>query len=213
MINISKAVEDIFAEDDLAQAAARRGFLNLSSYAREIRPAVQNRLLKPAGEGSIVTALSRIIARLPADAAEPHHIIRSLSVHANLEGMTYERSEQTSRRIREIYSETKAHNQSFVTVTQGMNEITVVADAPVAQGFRRELTGLPAIYDRKDLVGITVKFGLESLERPNTIYWLTRHLAFKSVNLVEVVSTATELTYIISKSDLASALKQLQKAM
>lgn len=33
----------------------------------------------------------------------------------------------------------------------------------------------------------------------------------KKVNIVEVVSTATELTYVIEKKDLAAALEQLQK--
>jgi hypothetical protein len=38
-----------------------------------------------------------------------------------------------------------------------------------------------------------------------------RRLAYKNVNLVEIVSTATELTFIIDKRDLATALEQLQK--
>src|SRR5690348_15112291 len=134
MINISKAVEDVYHQDDIAQAAARKGWLNLSSYARQIRPAVEAALLKPASEGSIVTSLSRIIAATrPEQVPEPEHIVQSLSVHANLEGMTYERSEQTSGRIREIYRQVDVDNKTFVTITQGMSEITVITEAKVAQ--------------------------------------------------------------------------------
>lgn len=215
MINISKAVGDIFAQDDIAQAAAQKGWLNLSSYARDIRPAVEAALLKPASEGSIVTALSRLVTGAPAipATAEADHILQSLSVHANLEGMTFERSEDTSARIGQIFRDLSVGNKAFLTVTQGMNEITVVAEARIAQVFRDQLRSAHKIYDKQDLVGITVKFGLSSLERPNTIYLLARRLAFKAVNLVEVVSTATELTFIIDKSELPTALAQLQKAI
>lgn len=213
MINISKAVEDIFAQDDIAQAAAQKGWLNLSSYARQIQPDVEAALLKPAGEGSIVTALSRTISQLPPAASEPDHIIQSLSVHANLEGITFERSENTSARIGQIFRDLKVDNKAFVTVTQGMNEITVVAESKIAQVFRDHLSTAHQIYDKHNLVGITVKFDLRHLERPNTIHLLTRRLAFKSINLVEVVSTATELTFIITKPELPVALEQLQKAI
>lgn len=213
MINISKAVEDIFRQDDLAQAAAQKGWLNLSSYARHIKPSIEAALMKPAGEGSIVTALSRVISQLPPPPSEPDHIVQSLSVHANLEGITFERSEHTSARIGQIFRDLNVDNKAFVTVTQGMNEITIVAEAKIAQTFRQHLTSAHKIYDKPGLVGITVKFDLASLERPNTIHLLTRRLAFKSINLVEVVSTATELTFIIHKSELPVALEQLQKAI
>jgi len=36
-------------------------------------------------------------------------------------------------------------------------------------------------------------------------------LAYKNINIIEVVSTATEMTYIIEKQDVALALEQLQK--
>jgi hypothetical protein len=38
-------------------------------------------------------------------------------------------------------------------------------------------------------------------------------LAYKDINIIEVVSTATELTYMIEKKDLPVALEQLQKDM
>jgi aspartokinase len=211
MINISRAVADIFFQDDVALAAARRGWLNLSSYARHIQPAVQTALLKEASEGSIVTALSRITASLPAGTDERTNVIQNLAVHANLEGVSYERSERVSEQIRQIYHQVKAGTKTFLTVTQGINEITIVAETEVARMFRAKLDGTPRVYLKEGLVGITAKFAPYHLETPNLIYSLVRRLAYKNVNLVEIVSTATELTFIIDKRDLATALEQLQK--
>jgi hypothetical protein len=197
MIKIAQTVEDILRHDDVATTAAQRGWLNLSSYARTIRPQVQTILMKDVQEGTIVTALSRIVAGLPQRVETFSDAIQSLAVHSNLEGITYERSEQVSDKIRQIYHQIIMGNKSFLTVTQGINEVTVVAEAAVAQVFREQLDGAHKVYDKTNLVGITVKFSTRNLEVPNLIFTLTERLAYRDINIIEIVSTATELTYMI----------------
>lgn len=211
MIKIAQVVESILRQDDLALAAAQKGWLNFSAYARSIKPQVEAELFKPIQSGSIVTALARLVESLPKYNEVQQNAIQSLSVHSNVEGMTYERTDVISKKIKEIYYSLLPDNKTYLTVTQGMNEITIVAEAKVAQVFREKLKTQGKIYDKKNLVGITVKFDLRYLEIPNLIFSLTRRLAYKHINIIEIVSTATELTYIIQKSDLAVTLEQLQK--
>ena len=211
MIKISQIVEEILKQDDLALAAAQKGWLNFSAYARSIKSQVEEATFKDVQEGSIVTALTRLVDELPKHQDLQTDTIQSLAVHSNLEGITYERSEAISEQIKEIYHQVAADNKTYLTVTQGINEVTVVAEARVAQVFREKLQSIGKIYDKKNLVGITVKFDLRYLEIPNLIFALTKRLAYKSINIIEIVSTATELTYIIEKKDLSTALEQLQK--
>ncbi len=211
MITIAQCTEDILLHDDVALAAARRGLLNLSSYARYIRPELEKRLLKKAQEGSIVTALSRLVARVSASQSEVINVLQSLAVHVNLAGITYERNMATSARIREIYHRLSSNNPTFITMTQGINEITIIAEAQIAQEFHNSLQDVQAIYDKTELVGVTAKFKVGYLETPNLIHQLTRRLAYKDINVIEIVSTATELTFIIDKKDLEITLLQLQK--
>ncbi len=211
MIKISEIVEELLKQDDVAYAAAEQGWLNLSSYARTIQGAVQDELLKKVQIGSIITALSRVVNELPKQQRTRKSPIQSLVVHSALEGMTYERSEEISEQIRKIYHSTRTDNKTYLTVTQGLNEITVIAESTVAQKFRTTLKRAKKIYDKKNLIGITVKFDQGYLEIPNLIFALTRRLSYKNINIIEIVSTATELTYILEKKDLALALGQLQK--
>lgn len=211
MLKIAHIVEEILKQDDIALVSAQRGLLNLSSYARSITLQVETILVKSVEESSIISALSRIVDNLPKQKESKMDRIQSLAVHSNLEGMTYERSENISNQIRQIYHQTNVNNKPYLTVTQGINEVTIITEARVAQIFRDKLEGFEKIYDKKKLVGITVKFDLVHLEIPNLIFDLSRRLAYKSVNIVEIVSTATELTYIMEKKDLSLALEQLQK--
>ena len=139
MITIAQHTEDILLHDDVALAAARKGLLNLSSYARYIRPELEKRLYKKPQEGSIVTALSRIVARLSVSQSEATNVLQSLAVHANLEGMTYERSAATSTQVRDIYQRLSSSDHTFITMTQGIHEITIIAEAQIAQEFRNSL--------------------------------------------------------------------------
>lgn len=211
MITVAQITENILLQDDVALAAARKGILNLSSYARSIQPQIKRTLLKDVQEGSIVAALSRLVAGLDTAPPEITDVIQSLAVQSNLEGITYERSAEIASKIRKVYNLINVDDHTFLTVTQGINEITIVAESQVAQIFRSKLEGAHKIYDKANLVGITAKFKVGNLEIPNLIHTLTRRLAYKAVNIIEVVSTATELTYIIDRKDLEVALNQLQK--
>ncbi|HXH27162.1 MAG TPA: hypothetical protein VNG90_04665 [Candidatus Acidoferrum sp.] len=212
MIKISQTVTTILGHDDVASAALRKGWLNLSAYARDIRPQVQEALLKDVREGSIVTALSRLVPS--GDEAlgtlSPDKI-QSLAVHTNLDGITYERSDAVSASIQEVYHKMKIDNKTFLTVTQGINEITIIAEARVARLFRDVLPHAQKIYDKSNLVGITAKFAPGYLEIPNLIFILTRRLAYRDINIIEIVSTATELTFFVEKKDMPLSLEQLQK--
>ncbi len=211
MITVAQLVQDALLHDDVALAAAKEGWLNLSSYARTLQPDIQERLFKEVQEGTIITALSRIVSDLEDSKRPARNVIQSLSVHSNLEGMTFERTDEVSERIRSIYSTIHMTNKSYLTITQGINEVTIIAESQVAQSFRDDLRDTQKVYDKTNLVGITAKFKIGYLEIPNLIFSLTQRLAHRDINIIEIVSTATELTFIIEKKDLSTTLSQLQK--
>lgn len=211
MINISQVVQEIINRDDLVLAIAGRGLLNISAYAREIQPEIETILIKNVKEGSIVAAINRNIKDLPGNEIPSGNILQSISVHSNLEGISYERTDKISQIIREAYNQVEVSNKTYLTVTQGINEITIVAEKKVANKFKEALKNFKEIYDKSNLVGITVKFDLKFLAIPNLIYALSRRLALKSINIIEIISTASELTFIIDRADLRITLEQLQK--
>jgi len=211
MITVVQLVEEAILHDDIALTAAKHGWLNLSSYARTLQSGIQERLSKNVQEGTIITALSRVVAGLESNKKPVLNVIQGLTIHSNLEGMTYERTDDISRKIQNIYSTVHMANKAYFTVTQGINEVTVITESQLAQIFRDSVENVQKIYDKVNLVGITAKFKVGYLEVPNLIFSLTQRLAYRDINVIEIVSTATELTFVIEKGDLAAALSQLQK--
>ncbi len=215
MDKISDIVEKLVTDDDYIMHLGPANLINWSSYARKIAPEIENMLKKKVKMGSIVTALTRYFKNIPSTelSKSTDQIIERLSVHSNLEGITFERSEKSSEKIQALYQKLLLSTNSFITLTQGNNEITIVAESQYASKFRKELTSLPKIYDKKSLVGISIKFHLKYLEIPNILFQLHKSIVIKKINIIEIISTATELTFIINKKDLHLALESLQKSL
>jgi hypothetical protein len=152
MRKISTIVNQILEEDDVARTVGARGLLNFTAYARSIKPEIEKRAMKTVQVGSIATAVSRYLSKAELLEIPEEKDINQISVQTNLEGITYERAEEISERIRTIYKKLDISNNTYITITQGINEI----------------------------------------------------------NIIELVSTATEVTFIIEKENVPEALDQLQ---
>ncbi len=213
MKKISEIVEEIIENDDLVKAVAARGILNNRAYARTIQDRVEEKAFKDVKLGSITTAVSRYFDDIELIKIPPQEDIKQISVHTQLAGLTYERSDELSIAISEIYKNLEMKLKTYITVTQGINEVTIIAEQEVINTFKEKLSKYSTIYDISDIVGITVKFGLKYMKIPNMFYALIRKLAFRNINIIEIVSTATELTFILDKKDTQLALDRLQRSL
>ncbi len=213
MHKISKIVVDWVEEDESILNLGSQELINWSSYARKIRPEIEKIMGKVVKEGSIVASLVRYFRNKPSlDPLLPNDkIIERLSIHSNLEGLTLERTESNTTLIQKMYSKLHLEKENFITITQGVNEITVIAEKAIALQLRGNITQKDMIYDKRQLVGVSIKFHLKYLEVPNILFQLHRKISLKRINIIELISTATELTFIIEKKDLSKAMESLQK--
>ncbi|MBU1849748.1 MAG: hypothetical protein KKH40_03400, partial [Nanoarchaeota archaeon] len=62
-----------------------------------------------------------------------------------------------------------------------------------------------------ELSSITINLSEESLEDIGLFYTVTRALNWENINLIDIVSTYTEMTYIIKEEDVAKAFNTLSK--
>ncbi len=211
MIKISDIVQDILSASDLELEAMRQGVLNLSAYAEKIHPEVEKRAWKTVQKTTIVVALSRLQLKLSKiSPLRPKIVLRELTVKSPLADITYEKTRETikqSRSLSTIFSQAEA---PFLTVTQGMNEITVIVSQDQLVAVMAHISVKPKSLFR-DLVGITVTFSEKYLLEPNVIYAILAALAGKRINIIEIVSTYTELSVIISQSQVDLCIQTLNQ--
>ncbi len=211
MITISRLIGEILRGDDIAREALRLKYLNMSAYAKKIRPQIESRLYKPVSVGSIVVSLSRIRGKfLNEPDYRPTVHIEDLSLRANLSEVTYEKTKEAVIAAAKLNT-LIIHPDAFFAITQGTHELTVICDSAhleqIVNQFPVEPKGRYA-----DLTAVTVRFiEQEYIEIPNMLFTLISALATQRINIIEIVSTYTELSFVVRNSDAERTISALSQ--
>ncbi len=208
MMLISDSVKEIVLEDGLAVEAIQKGLLNFSAYAKQIHKIVEEKTKKPVALGSIVVALTRLINTIKTQPAlYPKVEIIGLSVTSALSEVTYEKTQQNITKLTTL-SNSVLNTKEFFTVTEVLHEITIICSNNAKDIVINYFKQKPKVIIN-DLVAVSVQFSPDYLETPNIIYSLVNALATKHINIIEVVSTYTELSFIVRKRDMEKTIRVL----
>ncbi len=208
MIKVTDVVLDLIQTDELALESLRAGLLNLSAFADKIHQRVENATKKPVQKGTIVVALSRITKHLPSAASLiPDISLTNIGIKSSLTVITYKKTVDTQRKISVLNPFLLPINDLF-SVTEGPEEITVICSDRSKEIVLKNIGSKPEA-EINGLVAVSVAFDKKYLDTPNVIYTLLSTLATKRINIYELVSTYTELSFIIKKEDMETAIKAM----
>lgn len=210
MRTVTDSVRSILYSSDTALEAMRSGILNLSAYANTIRPIVEKETWKEVKTGTITVALSRIAAQLlSVEPLRPTVIITDLSIQSHLYDVSFEKTEKLLEQLPQLQTALHHKPRGVFVQTIGMSEVTFITSAEIKEILLETMQEKPkSIYE--GLVGITVGFDTKYLSLPNVIYTLISTVASKRINIIEIVSTYTELMFVIEAKDREECVRSLE---
>lgn len=212
MSSVAGFVRDILEESEVALSALHDGYLNLSAYGRKIQPEVCRRARREVSVGSIVVALCRHdISVRKRSPLTPKVRVESISTRSGLVEVTFPRTHANRARLRALLEKGELGEADMLTVTSGIREISLIVTSALKPAVLKVFKGETPTLVVDNLAGLTVRFPAKYLTTPNTIFALLRPLALNRINIVEVVSTYTELTVIVAQKDLQGAFAVLSK--
>jgi hypothetical protein len=214
MRTVPEAVESIVAGAPFLEDGLALGILNLSALARRLRPRVEGALHKEVSDAAVMMALKRLAPRFTSRSAEVNRLLRrmgELTVRSSLVEFTFRNSDTILERQKELLAAIHRRKDSFLTVTQGVVEVTVVASAALAEKIEEVFAGEKTVSRLDDLSAINIRLPRETVHTPGVHYVLLKQLAFADINVVEVVSTYTELTVVISHKEVDRAFTVLKR--
>lgn len=214
MMKISEVVQKILYSSENALMAINEGYLNLSAYAKIIQKQVEEKSKKPVKTGSIVVALSRL-AKVVKNKRSilPSIKIEEMTIKSPLVVITYEKNRENLARLKDFYQKINLHAGDFFVLTQGTVEITIICNETAQSFIIESFPQIPPKTVIRNLAGISIRFSEQYVDEPNIIFALLRILAIRQINIIEIVSTYTELTFIIREQDLDVSFSYLQKMM
>jgi hypothetical protein len=107
--------------------------------------------------------------------------------------------------LKDFYATRKIESSEYFTVTQGTNEISIICSEKTREQIEKIFKIKPKVY-AGGLVALSVRFSEEYISQPNVIFSLLRRIAIRRIVIAELVSTYTELTFIIKQEDVEKVL-------
>lgn len=208
MRTISSAVHDVVSKSEPVMTALRAGHLNMSAYAKTIVKDVEDITQKTVKTGSIVIALMRLKRQIEKDPPLlPQIVIDDLSLKTGLMELVFERTEKNLSILRKLPLGRPAFADCFM-VSQGVGEISIIA----LERAEKEL--LDAFRDKpraiiRSLSSLTVRYAPSYIQTPNSLYAILQSFAGQRLNIVEIISTYTEVTLIFAEHDIDAAFRIL----
>ncbi len=213
MITVPEAVERIVTHTPFIEEGLRDGLLNLSAVARRLRPEVEKRLAHEVSEAAIMMGLRRLAIRLRKRSRPLGNVLRrigDLALRSDLVEFTFQTSATILDRKRQLLDAMAKRRDTFVAITQGISEVTLIVSRTAAADVARLFAGEREVARLEDLSSITVRLPEKAVGIPGVHYSILKQLAWHDINVVEVVSTYTELSIVLANADVDRAFVVLK---
>ncbi len=214
MITIPETVEQIISASPFLEDALTEGIINYSALARKIRPEVERLLLKDVQTGAILMALRRLSKKFkPTNTLKKIiHSNNDLIVRSNLIEFVIPNTEFTIGMHKNLIKLAEQEEQYFMTITEGVFETTIIASSDLYNQIQEILPPEKIISQLTNLSSITIHLPTSNVYAPGLYYFFLKALAWEGINVIEVVSSYTELTIVLENKDVDRAFSVLKKS-
>jgi hypothetical protein len=201
MIKIQPIVRDIVMQELEAYFALTNGYMNMSSYAHQIRPRVENLTKKKVTIASLVVSLSRL--RKEFQKAKP--LIRdvpitNITTKLPITEIAYENSSEFIKGLESLHKNIAVSQEDFFTMTRGTHEIDIICSENLEKKILKHFKAKPK-WVNHNFAAIGIAYGPEVFGMPNIFFSLLAVTARAQINIEELVSTPTELIFIVAEKD------------
>ncbi|BDD12266.1 hypothetical protein FUAX_46980 (plasmid) [Fulvitalea axinellae] len=217
MVTIAEATEEIVNRSAFLQEAILDGIINYSALARKIKPDVEKQLFKDVQEGAIVMALKRMAPRLSRhhheqDIMEYLQHTGEIIVRSDLVDLAYKNSPTLSEKQSQLLRNVQNVNDVFHASTKGVYETNIILSRSGLEMIEKVFESETMIMRIDNLASVTIRTP-ESYKKdvPGVFYYITKMFAWKAINVVEIISTKHEITFIVGKNQVNETFRILQE--
>ena len=212
MTLIAPIVESTIRRRPILYEAIARGVINYSALAALLLPEVEKKAGNKVKHATVMMALRRLREKRGRVILKdiPLNTTSSIIIQEDLVEITVDKNRTTMGVAKSLFEKA---GRDFLTVTQGVYEVTYI----IKQHHKKEFISL---FQKEDIVmvidhlsSVTITLPLEILNTPGFFSFMTREMAWENINIVEVVSTLKELTFIVRSDDTSRVFATIKRLM
>jgi len=214
MVTVSHLVKKIVSENTFLLEAMCKNLISYGNLAEQLKPEIERELQKKVKESAIIMALRRYEEELQDfdKKIKKFKFQGEIIVRTNIIDFNIVKSSNLLNKIKNLYSLVNFGKGDTLNIILGSNEVSIVTNEKYKNKIPNFLKGEKILNKEFDLVALTIVFeGKNFLTTPGVIFTAIRKLAWEQINIYEIVSTMTELTFILGKKDSMKAYNALQE--
>lgn len=211
MIKIQPIVKEIVKSELEAYIALTEGYMNMSSYAYRIRPRVENLAKKKVTITSLVVSLSRLKKEFKKQKPMIRDVsIKNITTKLPISELVYENSDKFVEELGTLHRDISLTREDFFATTISINEMNIFISSNLAGKVMKHFRTKPKIVNN-NFAAVGISLGEENFNIPNTFFSLISVLVRAQINTEELVSTSTELIFIIAEKDFSTTVDLFSK--
>jgi len=212
MVTVSHLVGKIVGSRPILHDAIEQGIISFGNLAEQLVPEIEEELNKQVKHSAVVMALRRYAENIQKNFEKPKFDYNSeIIMKTSLCDISVRKSPGLFNKLKKIYSIVNYERGDVLNIIHGNYEVSIVSNMRHLEKIKKELKGEKLLHIEKDLVSLSLGFSGDFLHTPGVISTAARKLNWENVNIFELVSTLTELTFIVSKKDSAKGYAALQR--
>jgi len=212
MVTISHLVGKIVSSRPILHDAMEQGIISYGNLAEQLVPEIKEELGKDVRQSAVVMALRRYAENIQKVHVKPKFDYNSeIIMKTNLCDISVRKSPSLFSKLKKVYSIVNYEKGDALNVIHGNYEVSIVSNMRYLDKIKKELKGEKILNIEQDLVSLSLSFSGDFLHTPGIISTAARKLNWENVNIYELVSTISELTFIVNKKDSAKGYAALQR--
>jgi aspartokinase len=213
MVTISHVAQRLVRDRIFILEAMSRGVVSFGSLAEQLKPEIEKELGKEVKHHAIVMALRRYAETLKEKSKVSFDYTSEIILKTDICDIAVRRSPTLLDKLKQLYDIVNFETGDILNAVHGRYEVSIVTNERYREEALRFLEGEKVINVETDLVSLTLTFSKDFLYTPGVIFNVVRNLAWDNINIFEIVSTNTELTFILHKEDAVRGYEVLERVV
>ena len=201
IVTISHIVQKIIDNRTYIQESMSKNIVSYALLAKQLQPEIEEELGKTVKTHAIEMALRRYSEQLK----QTHKTVTfdyssDIIMKTKICDIAVVKSPALLDKLRKLYDIIDFERGDILNIIQGYK-----------QELLEILKNEKILIAEDNLVSLTMTFSKDFFYTPGIIFNIIRNVAWENINIYEIVSTNTELTFIIHKRDAMRGYKALEK--
>ncbi len=210
MVTISHIVKRIISEQPMIREPLAEGIINYAALAEKLKERIEKEMGESVKETAVIMALRRHSEELESKKAKEvkFYFDTEIVLKNNIVDISIAKTAELFRDLEKLYRAI-GYEKGILNIIQGNDEVSLIINEKSFNKVMKVIEKDKIISTTHKLAAISMSISKDYLYTPGVLAELTRMLAWNNVNIYEIISTNTEVTFILSEKDAVRAYNVL----